>query len=65
VRKDQAAAAAAIRDYQMRAEFESGCKLSVLCTDRGGEFTSKRILHSRGGSVAIDCVVLTSAKRRR
>jgi hypothetical protein len=40
VRKDQAAAT--IRDYQMRAKSESGCKLSVLRTDRGGEFTSKQ-----------------------
>jgi hypothetical protein len=40
VRKDQAVAT--IKDYQMRAESESGCKLSVLRTDRGGEFTSKQ-----------------------
>jgi hypothetical protein len=40
VRKDQAAAT--IRDYQMRAESESSCKLSVLRKDRGGEFTSKQ-----------------------
>jgi hypothetical protein len=39
VRKDQAAVA--IKDYQMRAESESGYKLSVLRTYRGGEFTSK------------------------
>jgi hypothetical protein len=40
VRKDQAAAV--IRDYQMRTESESSCTLSVLRTDRGGEFTSKQ-----------------------
>jgi hypothetical protein len=40
VRKDQAAAA--IKDYQMRAEVESDCKLSVLRTDKRWEFTSKQ-----------------------
>ena len=36
--KDQAAAA--IREFQARAEGESGLKLGALRTDRGGEFTS-------------------------
>jgi hypothetical protein len=34
-------AAAAIMDLQSWAEGESGCKLKVLDTDRGGEFNSK------------------------
>ena len=33
-------AAAAIKKYKMRAEADSGKKLRVLRTDRGGEFTS-------------------------
>ncbi|CAO2168313.1 unnamed protein product [Urochloa humidicola] len=37
-RKDQAAAA--IREFQARAEAESGLKLGALRTDRAGEFTS-------------------------
>jgi hypothetical protein len=36
--KDQAPAA--IRRFKVAAEVESGRKLKVLCTDRGGEFTS-------------------------
>jgi hypothetical protein len=36
--KDQAAAA--IKVFQERTEAESGLKLGVLRTDRGGEFTS-------------------------
>ena len=36
--KDEAAAA--IKKFKMRAEAESGKKLRVLRTDRGGEFTS-------------------------
>ena len=36
--KDEAAAA--IKKFKMRAEAESGKKLHVLRTDRGGEFTS-------------------------
>jgi hypothetical protein len=40
VSKNQAAAA--ILEFQARAEGESGHKLSMLCTDRGGEFTSKQ-----------------------
>jgi transposase InsO family protein len=36
--KDEAAAA--IKQFQARAEAESGKKLRVLRTDRGGEFTS-------------------------
>lgn len=36
--KDQAPAA--IKRFQAAAELESGCKLKVLRTDRGGEFTS-------------------------
>ncbi|WVZ65497.1 hypothetical protein U9M48_014849 [Paspalum notatum var. saurae] len=36
--KDQAPAA--IRKFKAAAELESGCKLKVLRTDRGGEFTS-------------------------
>jgi hypothetical protein len=32
----------AIMEFQARAEGESGHKLSMLCTDRGGEFTSKQ-----------------------
>ena len=35
--KDEAAAA--IKKFKMRAEAESGKKLHVLRTDRGGEFT--------------------------
>jgi hypothetical protein len=37
-RKNQAAAA--IKEFQARAEAESEKKLGVLRTDRGGEFTS-------------------------
>jgi hypothetical protein len=33
---------AAIMEFQARAEGESGHKLSMLRTDRGGEFTSKQ-----------------------
>jgi hypothetical protein len=40
VSKNQAAAT--IMDFQSRAEGESGHKLSMLCTNRGGEFTSKQ-----------------------
>ena len=36
--KDEAPAA--IKKFKMRAEAESGKKLRVLRTDRGGEFTS-------------------------
>ena len=36
--KDEAVAA--IKKFKMRAEVESGKKLRVLRTDRGGEFTS-------------------------
>ena len=36
--KDEAAAA--IKKFKMRTETESGKKLHVLRTDRGGEFTS-------------------------
>ena len=36
--KDEAAGA--IKKFKMRAEAESGKKLRVLRTDRGGEFTS-------------------------
>jgi transposase InsO family protein len=32
----------AIMEFQARAEGESGHKLWMLCTDRGGEFTSKQ-----------------------
>jgi hypothetical protein len=39
VRKDQVATT--IKDYQVWVESESGCKLSVLRTERGGEFTFK------------------------
>jgi hypothetical protein len=39
VRKDQVATT--IKDYQVWVESESGCKLSVLHTERGGEFTFK------------------------
>jgi transposase InsO family protein len=37
-------AAAAIKEFQARAEAESGCKLLALRTDRGGEFTSKEFM---------------------
>jgi hypothetical protein len=37
-------AAAAIKEFQARAEAESGCKLLGLRTDRGGEFTSKEFM---------------------
>jgi hypothetical protein len=38
---NKAQVAAAIMDFQSRAEGESGCKLKVLRTDHGGEFNSK------------------------
>jgi hypothetical protein len=38
---NKAQVAAVIMDFQSRAEGESGCKLKVLRTDRGGEFNSK------------------------
>ncbi|WVZ50371.1 hypothetical protein U9M48_001629 [Paspalum notatum var. saurae] len=37
-------AAAAIKEFQARAEAKFGCKLLVLRTDRGGEFTSKEFM---------------------
>jgi hypothetical protein len=40
VSKNQAATV--IMEFQARAEGESGHKLSMLRTDRGGEFTSKQ-----------------------
>jgi hypothetical protein len=44
VSKNQAAAA--IMDFQARAEGESGHKLSMLRTDRGGEFTLKQFTNT-------------------
>ncbi|WVZ61915.1 hypothetical protein U9M48_011722 [Paspalum notatum var. saurae] len=37
-------AAAAIKEFQARAEAESGCKLLALRTDRSGELTSKEFM---------------------
>jgi hypothetical protein len=42
VSKDQATTA--IREYQAWVEGESGCSLSMLCTDRGGKFNSKQFV---------------------
>jgi hypothetical protein len=36
--------AAAIRDFQARAEAKSRCKLMALRMDRDGEFTSKEFM---------------------
>jgi transposase InsO family protein len=43
VSKDRAAAT--IKEYQVWVEEESGCKLAMLRTDRGGEFTSKQFVN--------------------
>ena len=37
-------AAAAVMEFQARAEVEAGCKLRAFRTDRGGEFTSKAFM---------------------
>jgi hypothetical protein len=49
VSKDQAAAT--IREYQVRVEGESGCRLLMLCRDRGGEFNSKQFVYCQANSV--------------
>jgi transposase InsO family protein len=50
VSKDQAAAA--IREYQARVEGESSCRLSMLRTNRRGEFNSKQFVeYCRASSV--------------
>jgi hypothetical protein len=38
-------AARMIKQVQVQAEVECGKKLKVLCTDRGGEFTSSRLIN--------------------
>ncbi|WVZ84380.1 hypothetical protein U9M48_031418 [Paspalum notatum var. saurae] len=58
--KDEAAEA--IKQFQVKVEAETGCKLKVLCTDRGGEFTSMEF--GRRGE-ASHGAVFTAAKRRR
>ena len=59
--KDEAAAA--IKKFKMRAEAESGKKLRVPRTDRGGEFTSVEV-HGSGCGVTPHRAVLATIEWR-
>jgi hypothetical protein len=62
--KDQAAAA--IKNFQMSVEVETGRKLKTLRTDRGGEFTSVefgRYCAERGVQRQLTAPLLPSAER--